>query len=55
MMNLLRAPVLTFLLLLLLGFSMLSALVGLYDTAHTDVARMAEYGLAQASYYQWDA
>ena len=42
MMNLLRAPVLTFLLPTLLGFCALSAPVGLYDTAHADVARMAE-------------
>ena len=42
MMNLLRAPVLTFLLLMLLGFCVLSTPVGLYDTAHADVACMAE-------------
>ena len=42
MMNLLRAPVLTFLLLMLLGFRALSAPVGLYDTAHAEVTRMAE-------------
>ena len=55
MMNLLRAPVLMFLLLTLLGFRTLSAPVSLYDTAHADVARMAEYVLVQAPDHQWDA
>ena len=55
MMNLLRAPVLTFLLLMLLGFCALSAPVGLYDTAHTDVARLAEQVLAHAPDHQLDA
>ena len=55
MMNLLRAPVLTFLLLVLLGFHTLSAPVGLYDTAHTDVACLAEQVLTHAPDHQWDA
>ena len=54
-MTSLRASVLTFLLLSLLGFRALCAPVGLYDTAHADVARMAELVLAQAPEHQWDA
>ena len=55
MMNLLRAPVLMFLLLTLLGFCVLSAPVGLYDTAHADIACMAQKVLVQAPDHQWDA
>ena len=55
MMNLLQAPVLTLLFLLLLGFHVLSVPVGLYDTAHAVVACMAEKVLVQAPNYQWDA
>ena len=54
-MNLMQAPVLTFLLLSLLGFHALSAPVGMYDTVHANIACMAEEVLAQAPDHQWDA
>ena len=54
-MTSLRAAVLTFLLLSLLGFHMLCAPVALYDTAVADIACMAELALAQAPDHQWDA
>ena len=46
---------LTFLLLLLLGSHAISAPVGMYDTAHVDVACMANKVLAQAPDHQWGA
>ena len=54
-MTSLRAAVLTFLLLSLLGFCALCAPVAKYDTALADVARMAELALTQAPDHQWDA
>ena len=53
MMNLLRAPVLMFLLLVLLGFCVLSAPVGVYDTAHANVVWQSK--CLRTADHQWDA
>ena len=42
MITSLQSPVLTFLLLSLLGFYMLFAPIGMYDTAHADIVHIAE-------------
>ena len=54
-MTLLQAFVLVFLLLWLLGFSVLSTPVHIYDIAHADIVCIAEKVLAQAPGHQWDA